>query len=187
VDFHGEERLNAMHDSTTDPEALLARKGNGKEAKFSFLGNVLMENKTGLVMDVTVTQASGTVERETALRQLENQPAMRRLTVAGDKGYDTQAFVEGCQARNVTPQVAQRQVSNSDGRTTSHSGYALGQRLRKRVEETFGWMKTVGGGRKLRYRGVRKNQLWAEMTVAAYNLVRQSRLVGMVPEAFLAG
>jgi len=184
VDFHREERLNATHASTTDPEALLARKGKGKEAKLSFLAGILMENKEGILMDITVARATGTAERETALGHVEKRPGTRRLTVGADKAYDSQAFVEGCRARNVTPQVAQRQHSSIDRRTTRHPGYAVGQRVRKRVEEIFGWIKTVGGGRKLRYRGVRKNQLWAEMTGAAYNLVRLAKLL---PDAPLPG
>jgi transposase len=181
VDFRGEERVNATHASTTDPEALLARKGKGKEARLSFLGNVLMENRNGLVVDVTVTQATGTAERETALTQLGRQPGLRRLTVGGDKGYDTADFVRGCRGRNVTPHVARRVHSAIDGRTTRHAGYAVSQRVRKRVEEIFGWTKTVGGGRKLRYRGVVRNQLWAELTVTAYNLVRMAKLVLAAP------
>jgi len=181
VDFHDEERVNATHASTTDPEALLARKGNGKEARLSFLGHVLMENRNGLVVEVTVTQARGTAERETALAQLGRQPGLRRLTVGADKAYDTEAFVEGCRGRQVTPHVARKLHSRIDGRTTRHPGYAVSQRRRKRVEEIFGWMKTVGGARKLRYRGVRKNQLWAEVTAAAYNLMRLAKLVLTAP------
>ena len=181
VDFHGEQRVNETHASTTDPEALLAKKGKGKEARLSFLGNVLMENQNGLVVDVTVTQATGTAERETALQQLGRQPGLRRLTVAGDKGYDTEGFVEVCRGMNVTPHVAQKTHSAIDGRTTRHGTYAVSQRKRKRVEEIFGWMKTVGGARNLRYRGVRKNQLWAELTATAYNLVRLAKLVLTAP------
>ena len=177
VDFHDHERLNATHASTTDPEALLAKKGKGKEAKLSFLGHVLMENRNGLVVEVTVTQATGTAERETALAQVGRQPGLRRLTVGADKAYDTEVFVEGCRGRQVTPHVARKVHSRIDGRTTRHPGYAVSQRKRKRVEEIFGWMKTVGGARKLRYLGVRKNQLWAELTATAYNLVRLAKLV----------
>ena len=176
VDFHGEQRTNDTHQSTTDPEARLARKGRGKEAKLCFTGHVLMENRNGLVVDVTVTQATGTAERDAALDMLEQVPGSRRVTVGADKGYDTQDFVTTCRKMNITPHVARRQWSKVDQRTTRHAGYLVSQRVRKRVEEVFGWIKTVGGGRKLRYLGVARNQLWAELTAAAYNLVRIAKL-----------
>jgi transposase len=176
INFHGEHRTNATHESTTDPEARLARKGAGKEAKLCFAGHVLMENRTGLVVDVVVTRATGTAERETALDMLENVPGSQRITVGADKGYDTRDFVTACREMNVTPHVARRQWSIVDKRTTHHAGYQISQRVRKRIEEIFGWLKTVGGGRKLRYKGVERNQLWAELTTAAYNLVRLAKL-----------
>lgn len=176
VDFRGEHRINDTHESTTDPEARLARKGSGKEAKLSFAGHVLMENRTGLVMDVTVTQATGTAEREAALDMLERVPGDHRITVGADKNYDTGEFVAECRGMNITPHVACRQRSAVGRRTTRHAGYQVSQRVRKRVEEIFGWIKTVGGGRKLRYRGVARNQLWAEFVAAAYNLVRIARV-----------
>jgi len=176
VDFRGEHRTNDTHQSSTDPETRLARKGSGKEAKLSFAGHVLMENSNGLVVDVAVTQATGTAERDTALDMLEKVPGSRRITVGADKNYDTYDFVSQCREMSVTPHVARRQWTNLDARTTRHPGYELSQRIRKRVEEIFGWMKTVGGGRKLRYKGVARNQLWAEFTAAAYNLVRMARL-----------
>ena len=176
VDFHGEHRTNATHESTTDPEARLARKGAGKEAKLCFAGHVLMENRTGLVVDVVVTRATGIAERETALDMLEKVPGSQRITVGADKGYDTRDFVTMCREMNVTPHVARRRWSIVDKRTTRHDGYQISQRIRKRIEEIFGWLKTVGGGRKLRYKGVERNQLWAELTTAAYNLVRLAKL-----------
>ena len=176
VDFRGEHRTNDTHQSTTDPEARLARKGAGKETRLCFSGHVLMENQTGLVVNVAVTRATGTAERNTALAMLERVPGTGRITVGADKNYDTDDFVSGCREMNVTPHVARRQWTNLDQRTTRHPGYQTSQRLRKRVEEVFGWIKTVGEGRKLRYLGVARNQLWVEFVVAAYNLVRIAKL-----------
>ena len=176
VDFHGQQRTNDTHESTTDSEARLARKGSGKEAKLSFTGHVLMENRNGLVVDVTLTQATGTAEREAALTMLSHVPSSRRITLGADKNYDTEDFIRVCRNWNVTPHVACRQWSKLDGRTTRHAGYKVSQRIRKRVEEIFGWIKTVGEGRKLRYKGIARNQLWMELTVAAYNLVRMAKL-----------
>ncbi len=186
VDFRGEHRTNDTHESSTDPEARLARKGSGKEAKLSFAGHVLMENRTGLVVDVTVTQATGTAEREAALDMLKQVPGACRITVGADKNYDTHDFVTQCREMNVTPHVARRKWSALDKRTIRHAGYQVSQRIRKRVEEIFGWMKTVGGGRKLRYTGVARNQLWAEFTAAAYDLLRMAKLAvatTTIPEA----
>jgi IS5 family transposase len=135
-----------------------------------------MDNRTGLVVDVTVTRATGTAERDTALDMIEKVPGSRRITVGADKGYDTRDFVTACREMNVTPHVARRRWSIVDKRTTRHAGYQFSQRVRKRIEEIFGWVKTVGGGRKLRYKGVERNQLWAELTAAAYNLVRMAKL-----------
>ena len=176
VDFHGEKRTNDTHQSATDPEALLAKKGHGKEAKLCFTGHVLMENRNGMVVDVTLTQATGTAEREAALDMLEGVHGSRRVTLGADKGYDTQDFITMCRHMNVTPHVARRKTSKLDGRTTRHIGYQTSQRIRKRVEEIFGWVKTVGGGRKLRYRGMERNRLWWELTAAAYNLLRMAKL-----------
>ena len=181
VDFHGEHRTNDTHQSTTDPEAMLARKGKGKEARLCLAGHVLMENRTGLVVDVVVTQATGTAERDTALDMLERVPGKRRITLGADKGYDTEDFVTECREMNVTPHVARRQWSIVDKRTTRHVGYEISQRIRKRIEEIWGWIKTVGGGSKLRYKGVARNQLWAELTTAAYNLVRMAKLLATCP------
>jgi len=128
------------------------------------------------VVDVQVTAASGTAERDTALDMLQALPGSQHRTVGADKGYDTADFVWECRDLGITPHVAQRQRSAIDARTTRHEGYRLSQRIRKRVEEIFGWLKTVAGGRKLRYRGLERNQLWAEMTLAGYNLVRMAKL-----------
>jgi transposase len=176
VDFHGEKRTNETHVSSTDPEALFARKGTGQEARLSYAGHILMENRNGLILDLLVTQATGTAEREAALVMLDRRRLPRkRVTLAADKGYDTNAFVEELRQREVTPHVTQntsRRRSAIDGRTTQHPGYALSQRVRKRIEECFGWIKTIGCGRKLRYIGKAKNQLWATLTAVALNLVR---------------
>jgi transposase len=185
VDFHGQKRSNATHASTTDPDARLARKGKGKEAKLCLAGHVLMENRNGLAVDVVLTHATGTAEREAALVMLDRQPGTRRRTTLGaDKNYDTRDFVRACRERQVTPHVARNtsgRRSAIDGRTTRHPGYAISQRIRKRVEEIFGWTKAVGGGRKLRYRGLARNQHWAELTTAAYNLVRMANLLPAAP------
>jgi transposase len=184
INFHGQKRSNQTHVSSTDEEARLARKGSGREAKLSFAGHLLMENRNGLAVDVLVTQASGTAEREAGLKmlhRLRQRQRKGRLTLGADKGYDTSDFVDGCRDFNVTPHVAQninpQRGSRIDGRTVSHLGYATSQRIRKRVEEIFGWLKTVGGGRKLRYIGVKRNQLWADLATAAYNLVRLGNFV----------
>src|SRR5271157_1359808 len=181
IDFHGEHRTNDTHQSTTDPEAMLAKKGKGKEARLCLAGHVLMENRTGLVVDVVVTQATGTAERDTALDMLEKVPGKQRITLGADKGYDTEDFVTECREMNVTPHVACRKYTTLDKRTTRHPGYQISQRIRKRIEEIWGWIKTVGGGRKLRYKGVARNQLWAELATAAYNLVRMAKLLATCP------
>jgi transposase len=186
VDFRGQRRRNETHVSTTDPEARLARKGDGQETRLCFAGHVLMENRNGLVVDLTLTQATGTAEREAARELLERRGNRKRATVGADKAYDTTDFVVGCRALNVTPQVAQNTTnrrSRINRRTTRHPGYALAQRIRKRVEEIFGWMKTVGGGRKLRYIGVARNQAWATIAGAAYNLVRMAHIERAQPAA----
>jgi transposase len=181
IDFHGERRTNDTHQSTTDPETKLARKGQGKEARLCLAGHILMENRNGLVVDVIVTQAIGTAERDTALDMLEKVPGKRRITLGADKGYDTEDFVTECRELNVTPHVARKKYSILDNRTTRHPGYQISQRIRKRIEEIWGWMKTVGGGRKLRHKGIARNQLWAELTTAAYNLVRMAKLITECP------
>ena len=176
VDFHGEKRSNQTHASTTDPEALLAKKGKGKEAKLSFTGHVLMENRNGLVVNACVTQATGTCEREAAAKMLGQVAGRSRTTVGGDKAYDTKSFVKECRRLRVTPHVAQKQDSAIDVRTTRHEGYGVSQRKRKRIEEVFGWIKTVASLRKLRHRGARKVEWAFTFATAAYNLVRMRNL-----------
>jgi transposase len=172
VDFHGEKRTNETHASTTDPESLLAKKGKGKEAKLSFTGHVLMENRNGLVVNACVTQASGTCEREAAVEMLEEIAGEHRVTVGADKAYDSKSFVKDCRHMKVTPHVARKKDSAIDGRTTRHDGYGVSQRKRKRIEEVFGWLKTVACLRKLRHRGTRKVEWIFTFAAAAYNLVR---------------
>jgi transposase len=175
VDFHGEKRSNQTHQSTTDPDAMLARKGTGKEAKLSYSGHVLMENRNGLVAEVEVLQANGTAERDAALVMIEKIPGDQPVTVGADKAYDTNDFVKETRNMNATPHVAQNnkgRKSAIDGRTTRQPGYAVSQQKRKRVEEIFGWMKTVGGMRKLRHRGLPLVGWMFTFAAAAYNLVR---------------
>ena len=183
VNFHGEKRSNETHQSTTDPEALLARKGGGKEAKLSYCGNVLMENRNGLVADVETMQADGTAERDAAVVMLASLPGDDRVTVGADKGYDTKGFVADARVLHATPHVAQKKHSAVDGRTTRHEGYKVSQQKRKRVEEIFGWMKTVGGMRKLRHRGLELVGWMFTFTAAAYNLVRIRNLTKSVAGA----
>jgi transposase len=183
VDFRGEKLANDTHESKTDPEAKIARKGKGKEAKLAYAAHALMENRNGLLVDVRVTDAFKTTERDAALMMLdETLPGTRRLTLAGDKGYDTNDFVRACRERNVSPHVAQnitkRRGSAIDARTTRPPGYAVSQRIRKRVEEIFGWCKTVGNFRKTRFKGRERNQMAAYFVGAAYNLLRIARLNG---------
>ncbi len=179
VNFHRETRSNLTHASTTDPDAKLARKGRGKEAKLSYTGNVLMENRNGLAIDVPVNQATGTAERDAAFAMAAEIPGEGRVTIGGDKNYDTAALVDDWRALNVTPHVAQNDKhrrSAIDRRTTRHPGYQISQRKRKRVEEIFGWLKTVGGLRKLRHRGLERVAWMFTFAVAAYNLVRLRNL-----------
>ena len=183
MDFHGEKRLNQTHASTTDPEARLFRKGKGKEAKLCFMGHVLMENRHGLVISPRLTAATGTAEREAAEAMVEGVPGRHRITVGGDKAYDTREFVQSLRALKAVPHVAQNchgRKSAIDGRTTRHPGYAVSQRLRKRVEEIFGWMKTVGNLRKTRHRGEDRVGWVFTLTAAAYNLVRIRNLTAAV-------
>jgi transposase len=180
VNFRGERRTNATHASTTDPEARLYKKAAGQEAKLCFLGHVLMENRHGLVVNARVTPATGTAEREAALALVDAQALTRRITLGGDKNYDTAAFVDALRERQVTPHVAQhmtRRTSAIDGRTTRHPGYAVSQQKRKRVEEVFGWLKTVGLLRKVKLRGVQRVGWLFTFAAAVYNLVRIRNLV----------
>jgi transposase len=176
VDFHGERRRNATHGSTTDPDARLHRKGRGKEAKLAYLGHVLLDNRHGLVSNVCVTQASGTAEREAATMLLETG-APPGSTVGGDKGFDVASFVAAIRDLEITPHVAQKIHSAIDGRTTRHPGYRISQQKRKLIEQVFGWMKTVGGLRKLRHRGTGLVDWIVTFAAAAYNLVRLRRLI----------
>lgn len=182
VDFHGEKRTNQTHASTTDPEAKLARKSNNTAARLSYSQHALMENRNGLLVDIRIAEANGTAERDVALQMLDEElPGERRITLAADKAYDTRQFVDECRERNVTPHVAQnitvQRSSAIDDRTTRHAGYSISQRFRKRVEEIFGWEKTVGNFRKTRYRGQARTQLASYFVGAAYNLLRMSRLM----------
>jgi transposase len=183
VDFHGEKRSNETHASTTDPDALLARKGKGKEAKLSYNGNLLVENRNGLIVNAELLQAHGLAERAAALKMLEQVEGDGRITVGGDKGFDTAEFVAECRHMNVTPHVARNTArpggSAIDGRTTRHAGYAVSQKKRKRIEECFGWMKDIALLRKLKHRGLPKVAWIFSFAAAAYNLVRMRKLVAI--------
>jgi len=180
VDFKGEKRTNATHESSTDPQAKLMRKGNGQPAKLSFGAHALMENRNGLLIDVLITDAT-LFEPKAAVPMLDRRRQARRRisTLGGDKGYYNKGFVAWLRGRNISPHLAQiegRSAPGLDGRTTRHEGYAISQRKRKRIEEIFGWMKTVGGLRRSRFVGLEKTQLAAYMVGAAYNLLRMARL-----------
>ena len=180
VDFRGERRTNATHASTTDPEARLYKKAAGQEAKLCFLGHVLMENRHGLVVNTRLTPATGTAEREAAVALVDARPTTRRITLGGDKNYDTHQLVEDLRALQVTPHVAQHTTNRAsaiDGRTTRHPGYTVSQQKRKRVEEIFGWLKTVGLLRKVKLRGVQRVGWLFTFAAAVYNLVRMRNLV----------
>jgi transposase len=185
VNFHGEKRSNDTHESKTDPESQLARKGPGKEAKLSYSGNLLVENGNGLIVDAEVFQANGTAERDAALVMMEKLSGTKAVTVGGDKGFDTRGFVTECRNLRVTPHVAQNHAraggSAIDARTTRHAGYRISQRKRKRIEECFGWLKTVAGLRKVRHRGVCRVDWIFTFACAAYNLVRMRNLAATVP------
>jgi transposase len=182
VDFHGEKRSNETHESKSDPESLLARKGPGKEAKLCYGAHALMENRNGLLVDLKVTQATGTAEREAAEQMIkrQRQKGLRVKSLGADKNYDTCGFVDFLRGRKILPHVAantkRKGGSAIDGRTTRHESYSTSQRIRKRIEEIFGWMKTAGGFRKTRYRGTDRTQLAAWWVGAAYNLVRMAKL-----------
>lgn len=181
VNFHGEQRSNDTHESITDPDARLARKSGGHEAKLAYSGNLIIENRNGLVVDTELLQCNGTAERDAAMLMVERIEGSEPITVGGDKGYDTQEFVSELRQMNATPHVAQnhkrRGGSAIDGRTTRHAGYQISQQKRKRIEEVFGWMKTVGMLRKTRHRGVFKVGWVFTFTAAAYNLVRMRNLL----------
>ena len=179
VDFHGERRSNRTHASTTDPDARLYRKGNGQEAKLYHQGHVLMENRHGLVVDGAVTPPAGTTERETAVELISRVPAAGRVTLGADKGYDTREFVDVLREMAVTAHVTQHTTNRAsaiDARTTRHRGYALSQRIRMRIEEIFGWLKTIALLRKTRHRGTGRVEWMFIFGLAAYNLVRMRNL-----------
>jgi transposase len=181
VNFHGEKRSNQTHESKTDADAQLARKGHGKEARLSYNGNLLTENRNGLIVSTEVFQANGTAERDAALVMLEEIAGIKRVTVGADKGYDTRDFVAECRNLKVTPHVAQNSTRSGgsaiDGRTARHAGYAISQKKRKRVEECFGWLKTIALMRKVRHRGIEKVGWVFTFAAAAYNLVRMRKLL----------
>jgi transposase len=179
VNFRGERRKNDTHQSTSDPDARLYKKGVGRPAQLAYLGHVLMENRSGLVVDTRVTLADGYGERDAAVMMMADRPG-RRVTLGGDKGYDYPAFVAELRRLEVTPHVAQNTTNRRsaiDARTTRHPGYVMSQRTRKRVEEAFGWMKTIGLVRKLRHRGAPKVDWIFRFAAAAYNLIRIRNLV----------
>jgi len=195
-DFHGEKRSNESHASTTDAEARLYRKGNGRESKLCFMGHALMENRNGLAVGGGVTLASGTAERDAALemidrhRPLNAKGGKRRITLGGDKGFDVAAFVEDLRNRGATPHIAvqdhltktgKRRKTKIDGRTTRHPGYQISQRIRKRIEEIFGWVKVQGGQGKTKFRGRERVDASFTLALAAYNLVRLPKLLAEVP------
>ena len=179
--FHGQKRSNETHASTTDPDARLYRKGRGKGAKLAFMGHALMENRNGLIVGAVATRASGHAERLAARHLIEpHADRQQKVTLGGDKGFDTQDFVAELREINVTPHVAQNtngRRSAIDGRTTRHAGYAISLRIRKRIEEAFGWAKTVAGLRKARHRGLPKVDWQFTLAMAAYNLVRLPKLL----------
>lgn len=178
VDFRGEKRSNATHQSTTDPEAKLYKKAKGREAKLSYLGHVLMENRNGLVVNTHFTQATGTAEREAAVMMCDEIPGSHRVSLGGDKNYDVREFVRELREMKVTPHVAKKDRGTAlDGRTTRHPGYEVSQSKRKAVEEIFGWLKTIGLMRKTRHRGVLRVGWMFTFTAAVYNLVRMRNLV----------
>ncbi|SHK00820.1 transposase, IS4 family [Malonomonas rubra DSM 5091] len=178
VDFKGHKRKNETHQSTTDPDARLLKKGKGKEAKLCFMGHALMENRNGLVVDSRLTQATGTAEREAALEMVENLPGTKQVTLAADRGYDVATFVSDLRKLRATPHVAQRTKGSAiDKRTTRHTGYQTSLKVRKRVEEIFGWIKTAGLLRKTRHRGLDRVESTFTLAAAAYNLVRMRTLI----------
>src|SRR6266480_4607990 len=188
LDFHGEKRSNQTHASKTDPDAKMARKGKAKEAKLSYNGNLLVENRNGLIVSTELFEANGTAERDAALVMLEQIPGEQRVTVGADKGYDTRDFVAECRNLQVTPHVAQNTKRSGgsaiDERTTRHAGYGISQKKRKRIEESFGWLKTIALMRKVRHRGIHKVGWIFTFAAAAYNLVRMRNLLSpAIPSA----
>ena len=180
VDFRGEKRKNQTHESTTDPDARLWTKSRGSQAKLSYMGHVLMENRNGLLVQTFLTEANGRAERDAALLMAEALPAGKRVTLGGDKNYDTREFVRELRGMNITPHVAQNTTNRRsavDERTTRYAGYEVSQRKRKRVEQSFGWMKIVGMLKKVKLRGIDKVGWLFTFTGAAYNLCRLRTLM----------
>jgi transposase len=186
ADWKGKPRSNDTHESTTDADARLFRKSNNTASILCYQGHVLMENRSGLVVSAVVTHASGTGERDAAVAMLDTAPGTQSKTVGTDKAYDTADFIADCRARNVTPHVAcndaRRGGSAIDGRTTRHDGYRLSQTIRKRIEEHFGWGKTVGAIRQTVYRGLQRVDQHFKLTMTASNIVRMARILCAVPQ-----
>lgn len=189
-DFHGQKRRNDTHQSTTDPEARLYCKGNGKESKLCFMGHALMENRNGLAVGVMVTQANGTAERVAALELVERHTQKSRITLGADKAYDVMDFVEKLRDKKVTTHIAvqdhltktgKRRKTKIDGRTTRHSGYQTSQRVGKRIEEIFGWTKVQAGQAKTKFIGKRRIEASFTLAITASNLMRLPRLLGASP------
>ena len=189
-DFRGERRSNATHASATDPDARLFRKGEGQSSRLCYMGHLLMENRNALIVDAALTRASGTAEREAALAMLGRRKTARRVTLGADKAYDVAGFVDALRDGAVTPHIAidghvrktgKPRATRIDRRTTRHPGYAASQRLRKRIEEGFGWIKTTGGLAKTRHRGLDRVGWMFTFTAAAYNLVRLPKLLAEAP------
>jgi transposase len=177
VDFRGDRRRNDTHESKTDPDARLYRKAEGQESRLCFMGHILMENRNGLAVDARVTHANGTAERKTASAMVQDVPGKHRITVGGDKGYDTADFAASLRSMNATPHVAQKSKgSGIDGRITQHPGYAISQKRRKRVEEIFGWMKTIGGMRQVKLRGLSNVESQFTFAASVFNLVRMRNI-----------
>ena len=180
TDFHGDRRSNDTHQSTTDPDCRLYKKSRGSEAKLSYLGHLLMENRNGLLVQTMVTEADGTAERDAGLLMASKIPGNQQVTLGGDKNFDTRDFVVTLREMNITPHVAQNEKrrggSAIDTRTTRHAGYTISQQKRKRVEQAFGWMKMIGLLRKVKLRGLRRVSWWFTFVGAAYNLIRLRRL-----------
>jgi len=179
VDFKGEKRSNDTHESTTDPDARIYKKSKGDKSVLCYMGHALMENRTGLVVDTQTTITSGTAEREAAKSMCKRSILKAGATLGADKGYDVGEFVDALRGMKITPHVAQKKVGSAiDGRTTRHAGYRQSLKIRKRIEEVFGWAKTVGGLRKTRFRGLDRVSAQTNFTFAAYNLVRMGNIFG---------
>ncbi len=190
-DFHGEKRSNESHESTSDPDARLYRKGSGRESQLCYMGHALMENRSGLVVSGVLSRATGAAEREAALEMIDHhRPSRRRITLGADKAYDVTAFIRDLRARKVTPHIAinghltktgKRRKTAIDARTTRHAGYGISQCRRKRIEEVFGWLKASAGQAKTRFRGVDRVAAQFTLALAAYNLIRLPRLLAEGP------